>query len=913
MKHRVLITLFVYIIGCCALNAQLDRDRSANRMALADTDTTQVAQVAPKDSIAPADSTTRRGALEAPVTYEANDSIVMTATNMAYLYGDADVKYQQIQLKAEHIQMNMDSSLVYATYGLDSIGEAFGYPIFVDGGDQYESRTMRYNFKTKKGYITDVITQQGEGYVTAGRTKKTETDALNMLGGRYTTCDDHEHPHFYIQMTKAKVRPKKNIVTGPVYMVFEDVPIYFLGLPFCFFPFSDTYSSGILMPTFGDESARGFYLRDGGYYFALSDYMDLALTGEIYTRGSWGLNARSNYKKRYKFSGNFMASYLVTKLGDKGLPDYSLSKDFKINWTHTQDSKANPYLSFSASVNFATSSYDRNSYNALYNPASTANTKGSTVNITKRFANNPLTIAGTMSINQSTRDSSIAVTLPDLSVTLSRIYPFKRKNGVGKERWYEKISMSYTGYFRNSINTKENLLFKSSLVRDWNNAMQHKIPVSATFTAFKYLNISPSFNYNENWYTHKVMQAYDRNLQRMAPTDTVYGFYRTYEYDASISASTTLYGFFKPLPFFGGKKIEMIRHRLEPSVSLSARPDFGASRFGFYENYVYTDANGDQQVTQYSPFSGQVFSPPSSGKSGSVNFSINNNLEMKVRSDKDSTGFKKISLIDKLSLGMSYNMVADSFKWSDLSVGLRLKLSKSYTLNLNGTFDTYTYSYNERTQTVRRVNIPRWQAGKGIGRLRSTGTTFSYTFNNDTFKKWFGGKDSSSDGKNKNKPEGSDGNFDGMEDETTDEGKKGGRLLGKKKESGDYDSDGYYNATIPWSFSFNYGMTLGYATFNPKKMEYNYRITHNLSFNGNIQPTKNWRFNFNANYDFDAKKISYMSCNISREMHCFQMSASIIPVGRMKSYTFSIAVKSSLLKDLKYDQSSSYREGQQWY
>ena len=387
------------------------------------------------------------------------------------------------------------------------MGESFGYPLFVDGGDQYESKSMRYNFKTKKGYITDVITQQGEGYVTAGRTKKTETDALNMVEGRYTTCDDHEHPHFYIQMTKAKVRPKKNIVTGPVYMVFEDVPIYFLGLPFCFFPFSDTYSSGILMPTFGDESVRGFYLRDGGYYFALSDYMDLALTGEIYTKGSWGLNARSNYKKRYKYSGNFMASYLVTKLGDKGLPDYSVSKDFKLNWTHSQDPKANPYLSFSASVNFATSSYDRNSYNALYNPASTANTKGSTVNITKRFPNSPLTIGGTMSINQSTRDSSIAVTLPDLSVTLSRVYPFKRKHGVGKERWYEKISMSYTGYFRNSINTKENLLLKSNLVRDWKNAMQHKIPVSATFTAFKYLNISPSFNYNENWYTHKVMQG----------------------------------------------------------------------------------------------------------------------------------------------------------------------------------------------------------------------------------------------------------------------------------------------------------------------------------------------------------------------------------------------------------------------
>ncbi|OUO55569.1 kinase [Parabacteroides sp. An277] len=912
MKYRILLTLFVYVIGSWWLRAQ-EVTPPTHTDAGAVTDTTLPPAIAAPDTL-PTDTlaadTTRKGALEAPVAYQATDSIVMTSTNMAFLYGEGDVKYQQIQLQAEEIQMSMDSSTVFAKFGLDSIGEEFGYPLFIDGGDQYESKTMRYNFKTKKGYITDVITQQGEGYVTAGRTKKTETDALNMVGGRYTTCDDHEHPHFYIQMTKAKVRPKKNIVTGPVYMVFEDVPIYPLGLPFCFFPFSDTYSSGILMPTFGDESARGFYLRDGGYYFAINDYIDLALTGEIYTKGSWGLSAKSSYRKRYKYSGNFLVSYLVSKYGDKGLPDYSVSKDFKVNWTHTQDSKANPYLSFSASVNFATSSYDRNQLNGLYNPESTSNTKGSTVNITKRFPNSPLSISGTMSINQTTRDSSIAVTLPDLTVTLSRIYPFKRKQAVGKERWYEKISMSYTGYFRNSISTKENLLFKSNLIKDWTNGMQHRIPVSATFTAFKYLNISPSFNYTENWYTHKIEQAYDRQLGRMAPTDTTYGFYRTYEYDASISASTTLYGFFKPLPFFGGKKIEMIRHRFEPSISLSARPDFGASKFGFWENYVYTNDRGEQVETYYSPFSGQLFSPPSRGKSGSVNFSLNNNLEMKVKSDKDSTGFKKISLIDKLSLSQSYNMAADSFKWSDLSIGLRLKLSKNYTLNLNGTFDNYLYTYDEETRTARQIDKLRWGSGK-FPRLRSTGTSFSYTFNNDTFRKWFGGGDEES-GQQENTDASSEenNNLTGPQDE---EGKKGERLLGKKKETGEYDADGYLKGEIPWSLSFNYSMSLGYGTFNPNKMEYNYRITHALSFNGNIQPTKNWRFNFNATYDFDTHKISYLTCNITRDLHCFQMSASFIPVGPYKSYTFSIAVSSSLLKDLKYNQSSSYREGQQWY
>ena len=874
--------------------------------------------VAPTDSAALAtDSVPKKNGLDAPVSYQATDSIVMTAGNWAYLFGEGDVKYQNIELQSELIEMNMDSSIVYAKFGLDSIGQEFGYPLFKEGEQQYESKTMRYNFGTKKGYITDVITQQGEGYVTAGRTKKMEGDILNMVGGRYTTCDEHEHPHFYIQMTKAKVRPNKNIVTGPVYLVMEDVPLYPIGLPFCFFPFSSTYSSGIIMPTFGDESSRGFFLRDGGYYFALSDYMDLAVLGEIYTKGSWGLSAKSSYKKRYKYSGSFNASYLVTKLGDKGLPDYSLSKDFQLRWSHTQDSKANPYLSFSASVNFSTSSYDRNNQNSYYASSGSyaavnQNTKSSSINITKRFPNNPFTISANMSINQTTRDSSIAVTLPSMTITMSRTFPFKRKRAVGKERWYEKISMSYSGTFSNSITTKENLLFKSNLIKDWKNAMQHSIPVSATFQLFKYLNISPSFNYKERWYTSKIEQAYDPQKQTLVARDTTYGFYRIYDFNGSISASTTLYGFFKPLPFLG-KKVEMIRHRMEPSVTVSAAPDFGSARFGYYQTYVYQDINGVDHEYTYSPFSHNMYGVPSTGKQGNISFSVNNNIEMKVRSDKDSTGFKKISLIDKLSLSMSYNMAADSFQWSDLNVGLRLKLSKSYTLNLNGVFDTYTYNENGQ-----RVNIPRWKAGKGIGRLRSTSTSFSYTFNNDTFKKWFGGGDetkSNTTANNENPTDPNDPNS-ALDPENNGENsteKKSGRLLGKKKETGDTDEDGYAITTIPWSFSFNYGLSLRYGAFDKIKREYKYALSHSLSFNGNIQPTKNWRFNFNATYDFDAKKISYMTCNITRDLHCWNMSANFVPIGPYKSYSFSVAVSSSLLKDLKYDKHSNYRDGQTWY
>jgi len=886
----------------------------------------------PTDSLAVDSIPAKPSVLDAPVQYSAADSIVMTAGNWAYLYGEGDVKYMNIELQSEIIEMNMDSSIVFATFGLDSVGMEFGYPLFKQGEEQYESKTMRYNFKSGKGFIGNVVTQQGEGYVTANQTKKMANNDMNMLNGRYTTCDNHDHPHFYIKMTKAKVRPHKDIVTGPVYLVIEDVPLFPVVLPFAFFPFSSSYQSGIIMPSYGDESTRGFNLHDGGYYFAISDYMDLALTGEIYTKGSWGLAARSSYRKRYKYSGSFNASYLVTVTGDKKVPsEYSKSKDFKLTWTHTQDAKANPYRSISASVNFATSSYDRNNTGSYYAGSSgnyanaTQNNKGSTVNITQRFPNSPISLSGTLSVNQRSKDSTLSVTMPDITMTVSRIYPLKRKNAIGKEKWYEKISMSYTGYLRNSIETKEDQFLKSNLVKDWRNAMQHTIPISANFNVFNYINISPSFNYKERWYTNKIEQEYDPQKQALAPVDTIYGFYRLYDYSASISASTTIYGDFKPVPFFEKlTKIKMIRHRLEPSISFSATPDFGSSRYGYYENYAYIGSDGNEVTGQYSPFSHNQFGVPGRGKSGSLNFSVDNNLEMKVASN-DSIGEKKVSLIDKLSLGMSYNLVADTFKWSDLNMGLRLKLTKSYTLNLSAVFDPYIYRgvYNSDGEVtgLQKQDKMRWSSNKGIGRLKSTGTSFSYTFNNDTFKKLFGGgKDGSSttpppDGFGANEDPFADSPenaFGGVENE--EPGGQSQRLLGEKKETGDYDSDGYLISQIPWSLSFSYSMRLAYdmSKFNPNTLEYKYAITNSLSFNGNIQPTKNWNFNFNATYDFDEKKISYMTCTLTRNLHCFQMSANFVPVGPYKSYSFSIAVSSSLLKDLKYNQSSNYRDAQSW-
>lgn len=856
------------------------------------------------------DTTARKKSmLEAPVTYQASDSIVLTGTNMAYLYGESNVKYQNIELQAERIEMSIDSSIVYATFALDSVGAEYGYPLFVEGEQQIEAKSMRYNFRSRKAYANEVLTQQGEGFLTAGVTKKMPDDAMNLINGRYTTCDEHDHPHFYIKMTKAKVRPGKDIVTGPAYLVIEDVPLFPIGLPFGFFPFSSTYSSGIIMPTYGDEMARGFNLRNGGYYFAISDYIDLALTGEIYTKGSWGLAARSSYRKRYKYSGSVDASYLVTKTGDKGLPDYSVSKDFRIAWTHSQDMKANPYRTFSASVNFSTSSYSRNQLNMLYTPNATDNNKGSSVSISQRFPNSPINISATMNINQRSQDSSLSVTLPDMSISMSSIYPLKRKHIVGKERWYEKISISYSGYFRNTIHTKENEFLRKNLIKDWKHGMQHAIPISATYN-FGFLNISPSVNYTERWLTDKVYHKYDTARNALMPVDTVYGFYRVYNYNAAISASTTLYGFFKPWAIFGDK-VKMIRHRMEPSVSFSMSPDFGSRKYGYYEDYSYVNRQGETVTGVYSPFKDAMFGPPGRGKQGSINFAVENNVEMKIRSDADSTGERKISLIEKLGFNISYNLAADSFKWSDLNVGLNLRLSKSYSLILNGIFDVYTYGYDTKTQRAYPVNKTRWQAGKGFPRLRSTSTSFSYTFNNDTFKKWFGGRGSRKDeDSSSNNTENEDP--DGKPDETGQT--KGGRLRkAKKTNAGEYDEDGYYNATVPWNLSFHYNMGLGYGNFNPEKMEYNYRLTHNLSFSGSIQPTKNWRISMNGSFDVEHGKFHSFTCSISRDLHCFQMSANVIPIGPYKSYSFSIAVNSSLLKDLKYNQSNTNRDQQSWY
>ncbi len=859
--------------------------------------------------------------LEVAVHYSAQDSIVFTKGNMGYLYGEADVKYGDLHIKGENIIADLDSSLISSTYGLDSLGVEFGHPVFTQGDDEYEMKRVKYNFETGKAFISNVITQEGEGHIVANTAKKNADNSFYMVNAKYTTCDLHDHPHFYINLSKAKVRPGKDVVTGPAWLVVADVPLFPVVLPFAFFPFTQSYSSGIIMPSYGDEMERGFYLHNGGYYFAINDYVDLAVTGEIYTKGTWGLSARSTYRKRYKYTGSFNANYLNTVIGDKSLKDlnipgaYSVSKDFKINWTHSQDPKANMFRTLSASVNFSTSRANMNDLNSLYRPESSNNTKSSSVNLTQRFPESPWSLSASMNINQVSRDSTISATLPNLSVTMSRIYPFKRKKSVGEAKWYEKISMSYSGEFRNSIHTKEDRFFNSNLVKDWQNGMKHNIPISTTFSLFDKIQISPSFTYTERWYTGAIKEAWDPMAKRHVVVDTINGFNRVYDYSTAISADTKLYGMYTPWKMFGNK-VQAIRHVFSPSISFSYRPDFGDPRYGFYETYSYRNEFGDDVEYTYSPYSKMMFGTASKGKSGSVNFSFKNNLEMKVRSEGDSTGYKKISLIDDLGINFSNNLMADSMKWSMINTNIRLKFSKSYTLSLNATWDPYIYELDKNEQPV-AVDKLRILNGKGFGKLQSTGTSFSYSINQSTFKTLFSKKEKS-DGERDDDNENAPPIDDGTIGRNPNESRGGGRSVFDTGDNsyGEFDDDGYLKNEIQWNLSFNYSVRYAYdrSNFNKEKMEYPGMLTHSLGFSGSLQPTKNWNLTFNTDYNFDLNKFTSVNMSLTRNLHCWSMSASFIPIGPYKSYNFVIRANASLLQDLKYEQRNSpYDRNTNWY
>ena len=858
----------------------------------------------------------KSGGIDAPVQYQADDSLVYDAHHkVAHLYGNSNVKYENMDLTSDRISMDLDKSNVRASGTKDSMAEGGikGKPVFKMGSDTYDTDTIAFNFKSKKALINNVYTEQQDGFLTGARSKRDSTGAIYLQHGRYTTCDD-PHPDFYISLSRAKVRPGKDVVFGPAYLVVCDVPMP-LAIPYGFFPFTKSYSSGFIMPTYGDESDRGFYLRDGGYYFAVNDKWDLKLLGEIYTKGSWGISAASNYRKRYKYSGSFFFSYQDTKTGDKGMPDFAEQESFKVQWSHRQDSKANPFSSLSASVNFATSSYERNNLNSLYNPQTmTQSTRTSSVSWSTGFSSIGMTLSATANLSQNMRDSSLAVTLPDLNISIARFYPFRRKKMVGDEKWYEKIAMSYTGHISNSINTKEDQFMKSNIIKDWRNAWQHQIPVSASFTLFKYININPSFNFSDRMYTNKVTKSWDEQKQTEV-CDTTYGFHNVYNWNMSVGMSTKLYGFWVPNRKLFGDKIQAIRHVITPTVSFSYAPDFGASRYGYWETYQKTDADGNVSLVSYSPYQNSLYGVPGKGKTGSLSFTLGNNLEMKVKSDKDSTGFKKISLIDAFDINMSYNMAAKVRPWSDMNINLRLKWWKNYTFNMNAVFATYAYELDEQGNPYVGTHT-EWGKGR-FGRFQGMSQNLSFTLTPEKLAKLFGGKsdDDEKDSKRKDQDEDElDTDIESNVDDTLEKGKTAAK---KKSGKAKTDSNGYMAFKMPWSLTFGYGVTMREDTrkekFNKESMRYPYKFTQTLNMSGNVRLSDGWNISFSSGYDFDNHKMSMTTASLQRDLHCFNMSCSVV-LSPYTSYNFTFRCNASTLTDaLKYDKRSGYSNAVQWY
>ena len=862
----------------------------------------------------------RKNGIDSPVEYSADDSLTYSAASgLAHLYGNSSVKYQNMDLASEQIYMSLDSNLVHATGKMDTTTHKLtGTPVFKMGSSEYESDTMAFNFKTKKGLISNVYTQQDEGFLTSELSKRGADGEMFLQHGRYTTCDD-PHPDFYLAMSRAKVRPGKDVVFGPTYLVVADVPLPF-AIPYGFFPFTKSYSSGFIMPTYGDETDRGFYLRDGGYYFAISDKMDLKLLGEIYTKGSWAVSAASNYRKRYRYSGSFLVNYQNTLQGEKNMPDFTKTTSFKVQWSHRQDQKANPYSSLTASVNFATTSFERNNLNSMYNPqAMTQSIRTSSVGWQTSFSSIGMSLTSTFNLNQNMRDSMIALTLPDLTITIAPFYPFKKKKAVGDPKWYEKISIAYNGQIKNEINTKEEKILHSSLSKDWVNGMSHTIPIKASFTLFNYVTVTPQFNFADKTLFRKVNKSWDEASQKEV-ADTVSGFYNLYNWNLGVNMSTKLYGFWIPNRKIFGEKVQAIRHVITPTVGFTYAPDFSTDRYGYYSTYQKTDADGKVSLVRYSPYQGGAFSPPGPGKTGVVTFDLSNNVEMKLKSEDDSTGFKKVSLIDELRAGISYNFAADVRPLSDLSTSLRLKLSKSYTLNLSAIFASYVYEADSVGATPRvSEHQTYWAKGK-FGRFQGMSQNLSYTLNNEkvgNLIKWLKGEKVEKKGDKGKKKE--DDEWDNDVETNIDKDMEKAKHGAKKGDNAkaETDEDGYMAFKMPWSISLGYGINMSEDTdvkkFNYDTMRYPYKFTQNLNVSGNLRISDGWNISFSSGYDFENQKISMTTASLSRDLHCFNMSCSVV-LAPYTSYNFSFRCNAATLTDaLKYDKRSSYSNAVRWY
>ena len=794
---------------------------------------------------------------DVPVYYNSDDSLLNDMKNRkAFLYGNAVVKYEDMTINAAFIEVDLDKKEVYA-YGRTDGDSIVGKPEFNQGDETFVADTIRYNFNSKKGIIKNVTTVYDGAYLIGGKTKLHENKHIHMTHGKFTTCDLPD-PHFYFNLSKAIVIPDDKIISGPANLVVEDVPTP-IGIPFGFFPNKKGGTSGIIIPEFGDEENRGFFLRNGGYYWAINDYVDLTVLGDIYSKGSWGAGMIMNYKLRYKFNGSLSFKYNRNLFGYRGLSNFSASNQYALRWKFTQDSKANPNSTFSADVNMSSTDYDKyNSYNVNNYMTST---KQSSVSYSYVFPNTPLSMSVALKHSQNSNTGSIDLTLPEFAFNMSRIYPFKRKKAVGKSRFYEKISIAYTMNATNKIRTNDADFFNIPY-DSITNGIIHRIPINASFKLFKYTSLTPSFNYNERWYFKRFSKQWN-DSENLLETDYASTFARVWDYNASLSWSTTIYGMFN----FRKGKVKALRHVFSPNVSFSYVPDFGKEKYKYYGTYsrvMYNNSTGqyDTVSNMYSMFEGLPYGTPNKGGSGTVNITLGNNLEMKLRNLKDTTKDNmKIKLLESFNISTNYNIFADSLRWAPISITARTRI-KVVDISFNTTLDPYAIAQNEYG-TYQRINKALVKTNGHLVRMTIGYLTVGFSLNS----------------------------------------KARDKKIAEQQESL-YDiiygyPNSYVDFNVPWNLRVSY-------TFRYTKPYDEMKITQTLNVSGELNITKKWKISVATGYDFEAKKMSPTTIDIYRDLHCWEMSLHVVPFGQHKSYAFQINVKASMLQDLKLNKRRSW-------
>ena len=829
-----------------------------------------------------------KSSLDYPAFSTAKDSTIEVLSNghrLMYYYGDVSVEYQGMKLTADYMEFDMDSGIVFARGTKDPVtGEWKGQPTMTEGNQTYNMEELRYNFNTRKALISNMITKEEEGLLHGKHIKMLEDQSINIKKGRYTVCD-LENPHYYVAMSVAKVitKPSQKTVFGPANVVVEDVPLP-IGIPYGFIPKRPSRATGMLMPTFGEESARGFYLRDAGMYFVLGDYFDFSLTGDIYTLGSWAVDLNSRYKVNYKFNGNFALNYSVDQTGERGSTDFFQTKNFGVKWSHSQDSKAHPGTTFSASVNFSSPSNSR--YNARSVNEALQNQISSSVSYSRNW-NGKFNLSVNALHSQNSRDSSYAFTLPNVTFSVTRFYPFKQKNRVGKEKPWEKISFGYSTSLQNKINFKASEFGEPGFMDKFQNGMNHNFQIGLpSFTLLKYINFTPSVQYGMNWFFRKTTKQYNEETNRVEDVKgKQFGaFGVTQTGSMSASASTRIYGLFQ---FGAHHKLQAIRHVVSPSVSMSYRPEQGTYANG-WRTYKYIDKNGEEKSVDYNLYAGQLNSVPGKGKTGSMSFSVGNNLEAKVRDLRDTTGTgtKKIKLIDQLNLSGSYNFLADSLKMSNIGVSMSTSIFGKLGISANANFDPY--AIDEKGRKINTFNVVK----EGIMHpLRLTNASASLSWS-------ISGKGSIN---------GNDGRKSGGGESAADYYQR----IYYHPITGEYIPGGwlyYTNPNVPWSANFNYSFSYSKSySYTNNQLVVNNRFQQTLGVSGNVKLTPKMSFQFSSGFDLMAMKLTTTQISARYDLHCFNISVSWVPTGNWKSYSFLIAANAAALADLlRFKKSSSY-------